>query len=144
MLILLLYVGSVIITNRIGVSSLREAGTRVATLSVIYLASLFFGSHLSFTADIFGLSLRSYRLVHGLIGFSAFLLGLFHVIMVILQGPRVVFNQFIISGIMIRLLHYKPVYDLIGSLKGGGLLLLLILAIPWVKQLSYELFLRTY
>ena len=87
MLIQLLHAGSIIVANGIGVSSLREAGTRAAILLVIHLVPLFFGSHLSFAADILGLSLRSYRIIHRLVGLSAFLLGLFHVIIVISQCP---------------------------------------------------------
>ena len=83
MLIQLLHAGSIVVANRIGISSLREAGTRAATLSVIYLVPLFFGSHLSFAADILGLSLHSYRIIHRSVSLSAFLLGLFHVIIAI-------------------------------------------------------------
>ena len=38
-------------------------------------------------------------------GFSAFLLGLFYIIEAIAQSPRIIFNQFIISGIIIRSLY---------------------------------------
>ena len=86
-LIQLLHAGSIIITNGIGISSLREAKIQVTTLFIIYLILLFFGLHLSFAVDILKLPLHSYRLIHRLIDFSAFLLGLFQVIIVISQGP---------------------------------------------------------
>ena len=91
-LIQLLHAGSIIAINGIGISSLKKAGTRAVTLSVIHLIPLFFKSHLSFTANILRLPLRLYRIIHYLIGLSAFLLGLFHIIIVISQGPQIIFD----------------------------------------------------
>lgn len=46
------------------VASLKEVGNRAGTLSMINMAPLFFGFHLSFLADLFGLSLSNCRRIH--------------------------------------------------------------------------------
>ena len=103
----LLHTASTVAFNGIGVKSIKQAGARAATLSVIHLIPLFFGTHLSFAADILGFSLRTYRIMHRSIGVSAFILGLFHVLVVIAQGPRLVVDRFILSGIVVSSFQKK-------------------------------------
>ena len=46
------------------VSSISNTGLRAANLSLINIMLLFLGPHLSLLADLFGVSLGNYRLVH--------------------------------------------------------------------------------
>ena len=98
----LCYLTGTFVCNSIGVSSLAQAGLRAGSLSAIHFIPLFFGGHLSFVADIIGVSLQSYRSIHGSVGFMAFALALFHVVVAVSVGPRVaVNNQFYLYGIVV-------------------------------------------
>lgn len=50
------------------VSSVKEVGARAGTLALINMAPLFFGFHLSFLADILGISLSNIRRMHRMMG----------------------------------------------------------------------------
>ena len=50
------------------VTSVKDTGARAGTLAIINMAPLFFGFHLSFLADILGISLPNYRRIHRIIG----------------------------------------------------------------------------
>jgi len=76
----LLYVTVNVFCNSFGVSTVKEAGVRAGTLSLINLIPVYFGFHLSFLSDLFGMSLPSYRFVHGSTGVMSVMLGLVHVI----------------------------------------------------------------
>src|SRR5258705_6552614 len=56
------------------VSTISEAGLRAGTLSLINTIPLFAGPHLSFLADLLGVSLRTYRHVHRSTGLMSFAL----------------------------------------------------------------------
>ncbi len=83
----LMYCAGTAICNSVGVGSLTAAGSRAGTLSAINLIPLFFGNHLSFAADLIGISLRSFRAVHSCIGLMAFVLGLFHAVIATIRNP---------------------------------------------------------
>ncbi len=70
-----------------------EAGSRAGTLAVIQLIPLFLGSHLAVAADMTGVSLLTYRRIHGSVGTMAFILCLFHVLVNILKGPTFFFQD---------------------------------------------------
>ena len=59
--------------------SIRDAGRRAAHLSLINLISAYGGPHLSFLADVFGVSLGTFRLIHRSAGAMSLLLLVFHV-----------------------------------------------------------------
>lgn len=59
--------------------SIRDAGRRAAHLSLINLIPAYSGSHLSFLADVFGVSLGTFRLIHRSTGVMSLLLLVFHV-----------------------------------------------------------------
>ena len=67
----LCYLIGTFVCNSIGVGSLAQAGLRAGSLSAIHFIPLFFGGHLSFVADIIGVSIQNYRSIHGSIGFMA-------------------------------------------------------------------------
>ena len=69
------------------VSSVKEVGTRAGTLALINIAPLFFGFHLSFLADILGISLSNFRRIHRMMGWMSLLLGLVHALMVVHGDP---------------------------------------------------------
>jgi hypothetical protein len=60
-------------------ASLSEAGTRAAHLSLINIAPAFAGPHLSFLADILGVSLDTFRRIHRSAGAVSAMLVAFHV-----------------------------------------------------------------
>jgi len=62
------------------VSSISNAGLRAANLSLINMMPLFLGPHLSLLADLLGVSLGTYRLVHRSAGLLSVALLLFHVL----------------------------------------------------------------
>lgn len=60
------------------ITSLKEAQDRAGTLFIINMMPLFFGLHLSFLADLLGLSLSNYRRVHRSVGIMSFALVMFY------------------------------------------------------------------
>jgi hypothetical protein len=64
-------------------ASLSEAGLRAARLSLINMAPAFAGPHLSFLADVLGVSLGTFRRIHRSAGSVSVLLLAFHVAMVV-------------------------------------------------------------
>ena len=69
------------------VSSYSEAANRAGTLSLINLFLPFAGPHLSFLADLTGMSISVYKLVHQSIGLMSFSLALFHVLIIAKNRP---------------------------------------------------------
>src|SRR5437588_11910258 len=65
------------------VSSISNAGLRAANLSLINMIPLFLGLHLSLLADLFGVSLGTFWLVHRSAGILSVALLLFHVLTVV-------------------------------------------------------------
>jgi ferric-chelate reductase len=58
--------------------SASEVGQRARTLSLVNLIFLFAGAHLSFVADILGVSLRTYRALHRAAGWMTAVLSAVH------------------------------------------------------------------
>lgn len=58
--------------------SIATAGIRAGNLSLINLIPLFLGPHLSFLADLLGVSLRTFRHIHCSVGLISLGLVLFH------------------------------------------------------------------
>ena len=69
------------------VVSVNDAGVRAGTLVMINLTPLFFGFHLSFLADILGISLTNFRRIHRMMGWMSLLLGVVHALMMIHGDP---------------------------------------------------------
>jgi hypothetical protein len=66
-----------------GVSSIWTAGPRAANLSLINLIPLFAGSHLSFLADVLGITLRMHRRFYRSAGLMSFALLVLHILMMV-------------------------------------------------------------
>jgi hypothetical protein len=79
-LIQLAYLAINIFSITFGITSFKDAWTRTGTVSVINIILLFFGFHLSFLADLLGVSLSTYRRIHRSVGSMSFLVGLFHML----------------------------------------------------------------
>ncbi|KAH8655614.1 hypothetical protein BX600DRAFT_356869, partial [Xylariales sp. PMI_506] len=104
-------------------SSSSESSLRAGRLALINMAPLFLGPHLGFLADSLGVSLRTFHKVHCSSGLMSFSLTLIHVCIMSLNGN----NQ-----------------DLYTSLGALSLLLIMVLSIPYLRNLIYELFLRSH
>lgn len=74
-------------------SSISNAGLRVGNLLLINMIPLFLGSHLSFLAGLFGISLDTYQLVHHLVGLMLVVLLLFHVFTAIAVGTAFLLSE---------------------------------------------------
>ncbi|KAH7330031.1 putative cell surface metalloreductase [Rhexocercosporidium sp. MPI-PUGE-AT-0058] len=105
-----------------------KVGIRAANLALINMMPLFLGTHLSFLADRFAVSLKTFRMVHRSAGMMSFALVLFHVLVVVARGA----GTFPLS--VPENLH--------GLIGGSEFCSLLLLSIPIFRRPSYELFLR--
>jgi hypothetical protein len=63
--------------------SLSEAGVRAAHLSLVNMAPAFAGPHLTFLADMLGVSLGTFRHIHRSAGVVSVLLLAFHIATVV-------------------------------------------------------------
>jgi hypothetical protein len=61
-------------------SDIAKAGMRAGNLSLINMIPLFLGPHLSFLADILGISLSTFRLIHRSAGLMSLGLACLHVV----------------------------------------------------------------
>ena len=68
--------------------SILETGVRAGALALINMIPLFFGLHLSFLADLCGISLKKYRCLHAAGAYMSFVLALYHVIVGMLNQSK--------------------------------------------------------
>lgn len=76
----LVYITLNVVRITIQVSTVRQAGLRAGTLSLINMVPLFVGLHHRFLADLFGISLDEYRFIHRSADLMSFFLALFQVL----------------------------------------------------------------
>lgn len=69
------------------VSSVKEALGRAGTLAMINLTPSFFAFHLSFLADLLGVSLSDYRRIHRMTGRMSFFLSVIHALATLHGDP---------------------------------------------------------
>ena len=86
-LLQLLYISLNVFGVTFRVTSFNEVEDRAGTLSIINMAPLFFGLHLSFLADLLGLSLSSYRRIHRSAGIMSFALVALHLFVAVHNDP---------------------------------------------------------
>jgi hypothetical protein len=86
-LLQLLYISLNVFCVTFRVTSFNEVGDRAGTLSIINMVPLFFGLHLSFLADLLGLSLSSYRRIHRSAGIMSFALVALHLFAAVHNDP---------------------------------------------------------
>jgi len=68
-----------------------KVGIRVANLALINMISLFFGIYLSFLANRFIISLKTFRIIHRLVDMMSFVFVLFHILVVVVHGAGTFF-----------------------------------------------------
>ena len=68
------------------VSEVSQAGLRAGSLSLINMIPLFAGPHLSFLADLLGISITTYRNIHRSGGIASIVLGLCHIVLSAVGG----------------------------------------------------------
>jgi hypothetical protein len=83
-----MYIIGNIISISLGVSSLSEVALRAGKMALVNLIPLFLSPHLGTLADFFGISLRSFRKVHGSVGVMSFVLTLVHVCIMLFQSEQ--------------------------------------------------------
>ena len=69
------------------VSTISESGLQAGSLSLINMVPVFAGPHLSFLADLLGLSMSTYRHLHRSAGIMSCSLTLFHVLVAVASHP---------------------------------------------------------
>jgi hypothetical protein len=74
----LVYLGGNIVCLVYDVDSVAQVALRAGTLSLVNMTPLYLATHLSFLADIFGLSLPTYRQLHRSCGLIAAAHAIFH------------------------------------------------------------------
>ncbi|KAH6970371.1 hypothetical protein BKA56DRAFT_496850 [Ilyonectria sp. MPI-CAGE-AT-0026] len=103
--------------------------TRAGLLSLINMAPLFLGSHLSFLADLFGLPLRTFRHIHRSCGLMSAALVLVHAVLVATKQ-----GSFSMNNLPNKL-----------AVTGAVVIVgLVILSAPPLRRRWYEFFLRTH
>ena len=82
------YWAGTIFCGSFGASNFATAAARAGILSLINMIPLYSGFHLSFVADMLGISLKSYRHLHGSIGRMIGALTIFHVVVNVAQDVQ--------------------------------------------------------
>ncbi|PTD02490.1 hypothetical protein FCULG_00012563 [Fusarium culmorum] len=107
--------------------SLSVAASRAGTLSLANLAPVILGIHLSFLADVVGVSLRTCRRIHRSCGLMATFLLLAHGLFKLFQKPSFSFSD------------WPSRYAAMGLLAAVSIILVSLFQL---RRFSYELFLR--
>ena len=118
-------------------SSILEIANRAGTLSLINSFLPFAGPSLSFLADLTGMSIATYKLIHRSTGLMSFSLALFHALTMVKIQTRDLF------GLLVYIPFTSSTLSWLTNFKGvGSLCLLTILFNRFLRRLSYEIFLR--
>ena len=144
-LLQLFYVSINVFCVTFRVTSFDKVGDRAGTLSIINMAPLFFGLHLSFLADLLGLSLSNYRRIHRSAGIMSFALVALHIFAAVHHDPayslRVSENLYLLIVSHMATSADTSLTDWQGI---SSLSFLVILSLRFIRKLSYEFFLRTH
>ncbi|KAJ5461026.1 uncharacterized protein N7458_002578 [Penicillium daleae] len=111
-------------------NSLEEIGRRAGSLSLINMILLLGAGHLSYAADLLGVSLTAYRKIHRAFGWMTMVLVVLHV------GA---FGFDLKSSTT-----ESDTQDLLTIIAVSCLGALTLMSLPFVRNLSYELFLRAH
>ncbi|BDD58964.1 hypothetical protein MAP00_004199 [Monascus purpureus] len=112
------------------INSLAGAGRRAGELALVNLVFPLSAIHLSYLADLLGITWKSCRKIHRATGWMAVSLLLFHII-VALQTQDFTFP----------LREVRNLFTLLAAISLG---LLVLLSLPSVRRLCYEIFLRAH
>ncbi|KAH2362573.1 hypothetical protein KXV98_004922 [Aspergillus fumigatus] len=110
--------------------SLTGAGRRAGELALVNLIFPLSAIHLSNVADLLGISWRTSRKIHRATGWIAVALLAFHVVVAIQD-----------HGTSFPLSEMQNLFTMIGAVSLAAVALL---SIPWFRQWSYEIFLRSH
>ncbi|KAL4931872.1 ferric reductase family protein [Aspergillus undulatus] len=110
------------------IKSWAGAGRRAGELALVNLIFLLSAVHLSYLADLVGITWRTCRRIHRAVGWMTVALVAFHIVMEV-QGKQFSFP----------LRSMQNLFTLIGTASLG---VLSLLSLPWLRQFSYEIFLR--
>jgi hypothetical protein len=83
----LIYIVANILCLSFQTASLSGVGLRAGSLSLINMIPLFAGPHLSYLADLLGLTLRTFRCIHRSAGLMSFSLAIVHVSIAFASRP---------------------------------------------------------
>ncbi|PVH67378.1 hypothetical protein DL98DRAFT_643971, partial [Cadophora sp. DSE1049] len=110
-------------------ADIAKAGVRAGNLSLINMIPLFSGPHLGSLADLLGISLSTFRLMHRSAGIMSCSLVLFHVLAVFVSH-----TAFSLRGIA----------NLSAVVSGASLGLIILMSWSWspLRRWAYEIFLR--
>jgi predicted ferric reductase len=143
-----IYIASNSFCIRFRCSDIAEAGVRAGNLSLINMIPLFLGPHLGFLADILGISLSTFRLMHRSAGMMSCSLVLFHVLAMLvshtafpLRGTANL-SAVVVSTLVTIIL--SPPTDILQS--GASLGSIIVLSSSWspLRRWFYEIFLRSH
>ena len=144
-LLQLLYIALNVFCVTFRANSLNEAEDRAGTLSIVNMAPLFFSLHLSFLADLLGLSLSNYRRIHHSAGTISFALVALHVFTAVNDNP--VYSLRLPGNIYLVIVSHtvaSAATSLTHSQGISSLSSLMVLSLRFIRKLSYEFFLRTH
>ncbi len=126
-------------------TSFDEVGDRAGTLSIINMAPLFFGLHLSFLADLLGLSLSNYRRIHRSARIMSFALVALHTFVVVHHDPT--YSLRIPRNLYLLIVSHMVTFVDTSLTDWQGistLSFLMALSLRFIRKLSYEFFLRSH
>lgn len=98
------YLGGTFTCNILGVSNFAEASLRAGSLAVLHLLPVVFVPQLSIAAEIFGLSLSTYRRLHRVLGFMSIVQSALHVVFALQNWAFDLANKFHRYGLMVSFL----------------------------------------
>jgi len=144
-LLQLLYISLNVFCVTFRVTSFDEAGDRAGTLSIINMAPLFFGLHLSFLADLLGLSLSNYRRIHRSVGMMSFALVALHTFAAVHHDPT--YSLRVPGNLYLLIVSHMVTFADTSLTDWQGistLSFLMVLSLRFIRKLSYEFFLRSH
>ncbi|KAL7940684.1 FAD-binding domain-containing protein [Trichoderma barbatum] len=124
----MIYIGANIASLVYGIDSVAQAASRAGTLSLINLVPLYLTMHLSFIADVLGMSLHTYRQLHQSCG-------------VVAMG-HIIFHGAVALTHQSRLSPEMPTADWYPLIGAAAIIVLVFLSIPFFRRRWYETFLR--
>jgi hypothetical protein len=87
-ILLLIYLAANIFCCYFRISTAHDAAVRAARLSLVNLTPTYFGLYFSFLCDLSGISLHTYRIMHGSAVTVSLLLALTHVVIDVVQRSK--------------------------------------------------------
>ena len=138
-----IYIAGTILSNIIGVNTLKDASIRAACLSLVNFILLFFSNHLGYAVYIIGVPLQSIVRFYGLIAIVAIIESIFHIATILIIKIFSFKNLKNIYGILISINNLY--YNLANAFyfQGAATLTLLVL-ILLIRRYFYKVFLKTH